>query len=201
MAHSYCIELTPDERAQLLVIARSSIAHGLITNQPLEIEHARLTGTLMQRHGSFVTLTQSGTLRGCVGDLKGAGPLAQNIAVTAFSAAIHDTRFAPLSAVEIDRTRIEISVLSKLEPMEARTYSELLAQLRPLEDGLLVEDGHRRATLLPKVWERLSDPQQFVGQLMAKAGLPEGYWSDSIRFSRYTAICFAEHTEEAEALA
>jgi AmmeMemoRadiSam system protein A len=201
MAPSYCIELTPDEQAQLLVIARGSIQHGFVNDRPLAIEPSRLTGALTEPHGNFVTLTQRGTLRGCVGTLKGSCALAENIAVTAFSAARDDTRFAPLSAAELEQTRIEISVLSRPEPIQARSFPELLAKLRPCIDGLLVQDGWHRGTLLPKVWERFPDPREFMTQLMAKAGLPDNYWSDSIQFHRYETISFAERAVEPATLA
>jgi AmmeMemoRadiSam system protein A len=196
MAPSRCIELTPDEKTQLLAMARRSIQHGLTKNQPLEIGHIRLSGPLAQRHANFVTLTQCGILRGCVGTVKATHHLATSIAVHAFRAAFHDSRFSPLSATETDQTRIEISVLSPPEPIDAGTCKELLASLRPYEDGLLLENDGTQATFLPQVWEKAPDPQQFVKYLMTKAGLPDDYWSDSIRFHRYHTISFTEHPVE-----
>lgn len=196
MAPSYCIELTRDEQAQLLVIARGSIESGLVANRPLDIAHSGIAGALTKRHGNFVTLTQRGTLRGCVGTIQGTRPLAQNIAVSAYNAAYRDTRFSPLSADEIDQTRIEISVLTQPEPIAAGTHEELLANLHPNEDGLLMENAGHQTTFLPKVWEKVPDPQQFVQQLMVKAGLPGDYWSETIRFHRYQTISFSESTTE-----
>ena len=193
MAPSYCIELTPDEQDQLLVIARRSIQHGLTTQRPLVFEPSRFEGILAQELGNFVTLTQDKMLRGCIGSIKTNLCLAQSVAINAFNAAFHDSRFAPLSSEEAHQTRIEISVLTKPEPIDASTHEELLANLRPYEDGLLLNDEGHQATFLPKVWEQLPDPQRFVAQLMVKAGRPGDYWSDSLQFHRYQVVSFAEH--------
>jgi len=201
MAPSYCIELTHEEKVQLLAIARRSIQHGLATNRPLQIERSRLVGILAKELGNFVTLTQDEMLRGCVGTIKTAQCLAQSVAINAFNAAFHDSRFSTLSATEIDKTRIEISVLSQPEPIDASTCEELQANLHPCEDGLLmVDDGHQ-TTFLPKVWEQLPDPQRFVEQLMVKAGRPGDYWSDSLRFHRYQTISFTEQPADSAVLA
>ena len=62
---------------------------------------------------------------------------------------------------------------------------ELIAQLRPGEDGLILEDGARRGTFLPKVWEALPDPAAFLAALKVKAGLPRDHWSAGLRVWRY----------------
>jgi len=197
MAPSYCIELTLEEKVQLLAIARRSIQHGLATHRPLKIEISRQAGTLAQELGNFVTLTQDKMLRGCVGTIKTTQCLAQSVAINAFNAAFHDSRFSALSASEADQSRIEISVLSQPEPIGASTYGELLANLHPYDDGLILEENGHQATFLPKVWEQLPDPHRFVEQLLAKAGLSGDYWSDSIRFHRYHSMSFAELPAEA----
>jgi len=199
MALSYCIDLTFEQKAQLLSIARESIQHGLTAKHPLSIDHLQLSGELAELHGSFITLTKRGLLRGCVGAIEATRRLAQSVAINAFNAAFHDRRFSPLSAKEMNQIRIEISVLSRPEPIDIRTRQELLANLRPHEDGLLLKNDGQNATFLPKVWEKLPDPQQFVTQLMTKAGLPGDYWSDSIRFYRYCTISFAEHPTKSAA--
>ena len=196
MAPSSCIELTPDEATQLLGLARRSIEHGKLTGQPLEPDPSALSGLLAQQLGSFVTLTKNGVLRGCVGTLHSTHPLARGVATAAFNAAYRDSRFAPLSDTEIDQVRIEISVLSPLEPIDVGSNKELLANLRPHADGLLLEDSNHRATFLPKVWEKIAAPQEFVRQIKYKAGLPDNYWSESIRFFRYHTTSITESEGE-----
>ena len=61
---------------------------------------------------SFVTLTQDGRLRGCIGSLEAYRTLAEDVAANAVAAAFRDTRFAPLTRHEWASTRIEVSQLT-----------------------------------------------------------------------------------------
>lgn len=192
MAPSSSIELTRGEETQLLVIARESIESGFVTRQPLQPDSGQLSGTLAQPFGSFVTLMQRESLRGCVGSIEPTHPLARSVGIAAFNAAYRDQRFPPLTDAEFGRTRIEISVLSRPVPIDVSSNDELLANLRRDIDGLLLEEPGYRATFLPKVWEKLDDPAEFVSHLKAKAGLPEDYWSDTLRFFRYHTSTFTE---------
>ena len=192
MAPSFCIDLSKSDRDQLLEIARRSIESGLAGGSALQLGNGNLAGSLNIPLSSFVTLTHSGALRGCVGSLESTGPLAQSVADSAFKAAFSDSRFLPLEAAEIEDIIIEISVLSRLEPLTAANRTDLVNQLQPGEDGLLLRDGSYRATFLPKMWEALSGPEEFLDQLLVKAGLSGDYWSESISFMRYRALSFGE---------
>ena len=143
-------------------------------------------------HGVFVTLTQQEDLRGCIGSLEGNAPLLQAVADAAYSAAFRDPRFPALQSGECPHTRIEISILSAMEPMTVRDRGHLLETLVAGRDGLLLEDGHHRSTFLPKVWEQLPEPGDFLGHLLLKAGLPPHHWSATIAFKRYTTLTFAD---------
>ena len=192
MAHSFCIDLTSREKSQLLTIARQSIAAGMRTQEPLHVRAEDLVGILARELATFVTLKQAGQLRGCVGSLEASQPLARSVAITAFHAAVRDPRFAPLALAELEKTQIEVSVLSVPEPIVCGSEPDLLASLNPQEDGLLLEDGGRRTTFLPQVWERLKDPESFVRHLKRKAGWPDDYWSSTMQAYRYHSISFAE---------
>jgi len=192
MAPSFCIDLGEPEQVQLLGIARRSIESGLAGGNALQLGNESPSGSLSLLLSSFVTLTRSGALRGCVGSLESSGPLAQSVADSAFKAAFRDSRFAPLEAGEIEDIRIEISVLSELESLAVANRADLLNRLRPGEDGLLLQDGNYRATYLPKMWEMFSEPEKFLDQLLVKAGLSDDYWSETISFQRYRALSFGE---------
>ncbi len=192
MAPSSCIDISESEQGLLLGIARRSIESGLAGGSSSQPGNGNLAGSLSIRLGAFVTLTRYKVLRGCVGSLESTDPLAQAVANSAFKAAFSDSRFTPLEAVEIEDIRIEISVLSKLEPLAAVSRADLLDRLRPGEDGLLLQDCGHRATFLPGVWDKISDPEEFLGQLLVKAGLSGDYWSESISFKRYQALSFGE---------
>lgn len=192
MDPSSSIKLNADERERLLSIARQSIKQGLVNGETLNLDLSLFSGTLVDPLGVFVTLTQAGELRGCIGSLKASEPLVQSVASSAFNAAFRDRRFPVLSAGELNHTEIEISILSELQSMSVENREELLKQLRPGIDGLLFEDGAYRSTFLPQVWEKLSNQKDFLQQLMKKAGLPSDYWSENIHFSRYQTLSFHE---------
>lgn len=187
-------DLGESECKQLLRVARESIAYGLAHGRPRPLAPAELSGVLASDGASFVTLRRAGALRGCVGSLEARQPLAIDTAKAAFSAAFRDNRFPPLGASEFPELEIEISVLSPMTRINARDRDELLQVLRPQVDGLLLEEARQRATFLPKVWEQLGDPRQFLAALLRKAGLGEDYWSPTLRLFRYQTLCFDEHT-------
>ncbi|MGB5211623.1 MAG: AmmeMemoRadiSam system protein A [Gammaproteobacteria bacterium] len=191
-------DLGQRERKQLLRIARESIAHGLRDAGPRTIAPDEFAGALARAGASFVTLRLDAALRGCVGSIEARRPLAIDVTQAAFNAAFRDARFPPLTMTEFPDVEIEISVLSGMIRINARDQDELLQTLRPRIDGLLLEDARRRATFLPKVWEQLSDPREFLAALMLKAGLGEGYWSPTLRVFRYQTLCFDEHTVQEE---
>ncbi|MDR1394397.1 MAG: AmmeMemoRadiSam system protein A [Bifidobacteriaceae bacterium] len=144
----------------------------------------------------FVTLTQDGQLRGCIGSLQAYRPLDQDVRSNAVAAALDDPRFAPLTAAELSRTMLEVSVLSEPEPVYWTTRDDLLRQLKPGLDGLILEARGRRGTFLPQVWEQLPTGDEFVGELVLKAHLPPGYWSDQIKIWRYRVTAFEENQAE-----
>ncbi len=181
------MSLNEQNRKRLLDLARLSIAHGLKTGKALKIDLSDYPTELAMPRATFVTLQKQGQLRGCIGMLEAYRPMAEDVALNAFSAAFKDYRFPPLEADELDELDIHISILSPAEPIAFTSEQNLIDQLRPGIDGLILEEGPKRGTFLPSVWESLPDPRQFLQHLKQKAGLPSNYWSDSIKISRYTA--------------
>ena len=193
MPPSLCIELGDSEQSRLLAIARQSINSGLTSDRASQLDLSQFEGNLLVESAVFITLTRFGELRGCVGSLQAVEPLAQAVATSAFNAAFRDRRFGPVRADELDTIRIEISILSEMEPIEAPTRQALLELLQPGVDGLLLEDRGYRSTFLPKVWEKIASPSEFLENLLQKAGLGAGHWSGSLRFHRYHSFTFAEN--------
>ncbi len=169
-------------------VAKGSIDQGARCGAPLEPSLESFSPPLCADGASFVTLQLGGNLRGCIGSLDAARPLVVDVARNAFSAAFHDVRFPPVSRRELRLLEIEISVLSASEPLEVGSESDLLAALRPRVDGLTLEWGPQRATLLPAVWDQLAEAHHFVRCLKEKAGLPPDFWSAEFRFSRYQTV-------------
>ena len=172
----------------LLPIARAAIGRTL--NLPQQADES---AAWLGEHGAcFVTLTQQGELRGCIGTLQAHRPLLADVKNNAVAAALHDPRFLPLNRDEFDITEIEISLLSPTQPMAFRDEIDALTQLRPQLDGVVFEYHGYRSTFLPQVWEQLPHPQQFMAQLKRKAGLPDDFWHEEVRLSRYSVTKLRE---------
>ncbi len=184
--------LNEQQRDILLKTARASIRTGLSKGHPLAVNPADFEEALQAERATFVTLNERGELRGCIGHLEAIQPLIKDVADNAFSAAFQDSRFPPVSDQEFDQLEIHISVLSPPQPLSFLSEEDLLRQIRPGVDGLILEDGYYRGTFLPSVWEQLPRKEEFLAHLKLKAGLPANYWSDSLRVSRYTTESFSE---------
>ena len=176
---------SPADRGALLDLARASIRAGLEGGEP-RVRATDYPAGLQAPRASFVTLNVAAQLRGCIGTLEAHQPLVLDVAQNAFAAAFRDPRFPALGRDEFARIEIHISILSVPEPVSFASEADLLARLRPGVDGLIIEEGYRRGTFLPAVWESLPEPGEFLRQLKRKAGLPADYWSAGIRIRRYT---------------
>jgi hypothetical protein len=170
----------------LLELARDSIGHGLRYGAPLMVNPERYPAELQQSLATFVTLNIGDSLRGCIGMLEATRPVVVDVAGNAFAAAFNDPRFPPLVESELPTLNIHISVLNRPAPMTFASEHDVIAQLRPGIDGLVIEEVNHRGTFLPAVWDALPEPAEFLTQLKLKAGLPADYWSDTIIIKRYT---------------
>lgn len=171
----------------LLRLAAESIEHGLKTGKSLSIGPEDYPAELRGEGACFVTLKRDGRLRGCIGSPQAHRPLIVDVAENGFRAAFKDPRFKPLTAMELHGLDLSISVLSPARPMTVADEADLLRQLRPRRDGLIIADGNRRALFLPSVWEQIPDPRTFLGHLKAKAGMPANHWSPGFQASRFIA--------------
>lgn len=180
------MSLSKSNKKILLDLAYQSIKTGLETRHPLNINLRDYSAELVQQRATFVTLEKNKQLRGCIGMLKAVLPLAEDIAENAFSAAFKDPRFPQVDSSELDQLEIHLSILSPSEAIEFRSEEDLIAQIRPNIDGLILESGLRRGTFLPSVWQSIPTSIQFLQHLKQKAGLAKNYWSDQIKVYRYT---------------
>jgi hypothetical protein len=168
----------------LVALARQAIVHGVNTGSP----HAPYRGGRLDQPGAcFVTLKIDGALRGCIGSPIAHRALGEDLADNAFKAAFRDPRFPPLSPQELERLSLSVSLLTAPEPMSFTDQADLLNQLRPGVDGLIIEDGGRRALFLPAVWEQLPDKEAFLAHLKHKAGMAVDHWSSHFKASRFQA--------------
>ena len=172
----------------LLAHARAAITEHLTGRRLPRPEDPRLD----EPGATFVTLTEEGELRGCIGSVRAQRPLRQDIAENAIAAATRDPRFPPVTPDELPLIRIEVSLLSPLEFLEFRDEEALLAQLRPGIDGLMIFSGCNAATFLPQVWEEIPDPHHLLAALKLKAGLDPRRPARNLMAARYTVAKWKE---------
>lgn len=177
--------LTAAERQALLDAARRSVASGL-AGERLRVAIGEYPARLSAPRASFVTLHVRNELRGCIGSLEASRPLIEDVVDNAYAAAFNDPRFPALAPIELEQLAVHISLLSRLMPLRVDSEDDVLRQLRPGVDGLVLTERHHRGTFLPVVWDSLSTPREFLRRLKEKAGLPPDYWSDTITLERYT---------------
>lgn len=155
-------------------------------HQRMTPDPARYPPSLRAPRACFVTLKKTGQLRGCIGTLTARRPLVEEVAAMTYASALEDPRFSPVKPEELPDLSMEISVLGEPVNFPVSSEQDLMAQVQPGVDGLILEEGRLRATFLPSVWEELPHPRDFIRHLKQKAGLPETYWSNTITFQRYT---------------
>lgn len=164
--------LDAESGARLVQIARESLENYVREGRQTAPDLTSLSAALRQTGCSFVTVTEFGTLRGCMGNTQARWPLAEDVARNAVAAASRDPRFAPITAAELAAVRLEVTILTPPEELAYRTYDELLESIRPGMDGVILSLGHHRGLLLPQVWDRISEPAEFLRMIAYKAGIP-----------------------------
>lgn len=186
--------LSERERSVLLALARQAIAAVVAGQEAPVISAEEVTSGLRESRACFVTLWRGKELRGCIGQLYAREPVWEAVVKNAARAAAKDHRFAPVTADELGALRVEISVLSASIPLDYRTPEELLDQLRPGMDGVVLRMGESVSTFLPQVWRDLKEKQEFMEQLSRKCGHPANAWRQA---GVVVSVYQVEHFEEA----
>jgi len=169
-------KLSLAEQQTLLHLAREAMECGVRGKKLSPLDEESLSAHLREQGASFVTLTERGQLRGCIGALEPHQPLAHDVREHAVAAALKDPRFPPVREDELNRIQIEVSRLTRPVPLEYKDAADLLSKLRPQVDGVILSDGARRATFLPQVWEKIPDPAEFLNNLCYKMGIHDNAW-------------------------
>jgi AmmeMemoRadiSam system protein A len=174
------------DRRVLLKIARDAIAAHV---SGVAAPGVAQEGVLSTCVGAFVTLHIRGELRGCIGRVHADRALSRVVPECAVAACSRDPRFPPVTAAEVLRLEIELSILGAFEPVRS------LGEVEIGRHGLLVERGWQRGLLLPQVattWKW--DPRMFVEQTCHKAGLPQNAWEHGAALSKFEAEVFSERS-------
>ena len=190
-------EFTPAQRKFLLELARRTVTEVVTRGKLLTLSAGEAPNGLTDPRAVFVTLTIGGRLRGCIGSIFPQRPLYQAVIHSAASAAVRDRRFSPVGARELDKIRIEVSVLTLPKQLEFESAEELLGKLRPKVDGVVLRVGSRSATYLPQVWEQIPDKEDFLNHLAEKAGLKKSAWRGAdAKVQVYQAEAFEESEKQ-----
>ncbi len=183
--------ITEDQGRFLLRLARETIAEKL--GMQLGKKSNVVDPALQAECGTFVTLKIGGQLRGCIGNLEPVCSIYEGIRRNALNAAFHDYRFSELTAEELAKVHIDISILTRPQVLTYCDSADLIARLRPGIDGVILRLGRYSATFLPQVWEQLPRAEEFLAHLCLKAGLSEMAWQDlHPEVETYQVQCFEE---------
>ena len=182
--------MTKRQGTLLLQLARQTLTHRLRGgNSPTPLVEPEF----LSKRAVFVTLTLGGKLRGCIGNLIPVGPLWEGVRDNAMNAALHDHRFSALTAEDLERVSIEISVLTPPEELMYEGSDDLVEKLRVGVDGVILKKEGRSATFLPQVWEQLTTPELFLDHLCSKAGLAKESWREAdVSIETYQVESFSE---------
>jgi uncharacterized protein (TIGR00296 family) len=182
--------LTAEEGGGAVQLARSVLEEkigGRTTPQP------RLGPIFDEKRGVFVTLTEKGELRGCIGFPYPHLPLGEAIREAAVSAALQDPRFPCVKASELPCIKVEVTVLSVPQLMTAEP-AERPRAVEIGKHGLIVRGYGRSGLLLPQVpveWKWNS--REFLDHTCMKAGLPPECWKeDCVEFYTFEGQIFSE---------
>jgi uncharacterized protein len=207
------LKLTKSDKKQLLSIARDVIKYCFETDcaqdfrygknkayydceENLLVKYSDLKIPILQETLScFVTLFliegDSRKLRGCIGTLEARSneSLLENLICNSMLAAFGDNRFEPLGESELSSTQLEISILSKPEPVDFETADELFSKIEG--KGVILTSEFHKATFLPQVWQQIKDPGTFLIHLARKAGMSSGAYL-SASYEIYEVLAFEE---------
>ena len=176
-------------------LAQQSIQDEFDYTHTIDIRTLTDENSWLQEDGaSFVTLTQNGNLRGCIGSLEAHRPLIEDIIANAKSAAFRDSRFVKLTRDEFVNTDIEVSILTKPMTIEYTDIEDLKTKIKPHIHGVILQFGANRATFLPQVWDELPTFEIFFGHLLHKAGLPMDTFQNHPQIQIYTVEKFSNNS-------
>jgi len=163
-------------------ICKKSI-QAVLNKEPIKIE--KIPAIFKEQGACFVTLEKNNDLRGCIGSIIAHRALIDDLIKNAQSSAFSDSRFQPLRKDEFEDLSIDVSLLSDPEKINFEDEADLLAQIRPFIDGIIIKDGPYQAVYLPSVWEQLPEKEVFLGSLKIKAGMPPKHFSENFEAYRF----------------
>ena len=167
---------TVDEGKELVSLARRNIENYLSFGRKIEVKEVK--EKYKENRGVFVTLKKNEELRGCIGYPRPVLPLIDALLEGSISAAVRDPRFPPVTAEEMEKITVEITILTPPQRLTGKP-EEYPHRIAIGEDGLIVERGVFSGLLLPQVAVEWNwDEKEFLAHTCRKAGLPPGAWQE-----------------------
>lgn len=179
---------------RVVEICRESIMSGFNNEKAPEFDN--LPSVFSQKGACFVTLEKNGELRGCIGSILAHQSWLEDLVKNSRNSAFFDPRFNPVTADEYEELSIAVSLLSAPVQMAFSDEADLLNQLEPFVDGLIIKDGSRQAVYLPSVWEQLPEKNLFIQSLKIKAGMTPNHFSNTFEAYRFQAEYIKSDGEE-----
>jgi MEMO1 family protein len=193
MEYAETARISDADRKVLLDATKQALEYGVKNGRAPSVDYGPgVSKSLTAMRASFVSLKIAGRLRGCIGTVIAHQPLLPDVVANAYKAGFGDPRFGPLTMEELAELDIEISLLSFPRIMRFNDEADLVSQVRPDKDGLILQDQGRRGLFLPSVWEGIPKAEDFIGHLKRKAGFDTDHWSDDLRVFKYTTETFGE---------
>lgn len=168
----------------VIEVCKTSILAGLNNDSAPKINQQ--PAVFNELGACFVTLEKKGDLRGCIGSIIAHRTLINDLVQNAKNSAFSDPRFHPLKEEEFEELSIDVSLLSAPEKMKFKDEADLLEQIRPFIDGIIIKDGAYQSVYLPSVWEQLPDKKLFLESLKIKAGMHPKHFSNTFEALRFS---------------
>lgn len=181
-------QLEASDKRSLLDLARRTMEAAVSMKPRPPLAGGEPSPAIARPAAAFVTLRRDGELRGCIGLMRFDVPLWINVREAAAAAALADPRFVPVDVSEVSSLQLEVSVLQP--PIELADP----AGFEVGRHGIVVEQGARRALLLPQVAAEMGwNAEQMLQAVCRKAGLPASAWRDRrTRLYVFESTCFGE---------
>ncbi|MBU4482207.1 AmmeMemoRadiSam system protein A [Patescibacteria group bacterium] len=180
--------LNQQEQQIALKLARQTLENYFDSNKIIKGDYKNYP-IFNKEQGVFVTLHKDEELRGCIGLIEPFKiPLAQTIQQMALSAAFNDTRFSLLTPDELNKVKIEISVLSAPQ-------KSIADKIKLGKHGVIIKSGFNSGIFLPQVAiETRWTKNQFLSELCSqKAGLSPNCWKNpDVELWTFEAQIFSE---------
>ena len=194
------VSLSAAEKQALLEVARKTFDQ-YVTNQS-RYTPKDLPAGLAEKKGNtvFATIYKDGEWRGCVA---GGGATLVEMTVSAVINTCNDKRFKNPEANELERFRVELSILQPEEAVSGKDPAQIGKQLEPGVHGITIRHSSgRQAFFLPYVFVKTQrDITTWLERISVKGGMDKDSWkSPEAAIFRFATLNFIEERAHGKAL-